>query len=55
MKKHVLGRRFVEIVESNVLSSLYSYKKMGSSYNGLSIICNVLNSTVYLQHGIKAR
>ena len=56
MKKHVLGRRFVEIVESNVLSSLYSYKKMGSSYNGLSIICAVLNCTVYLQqHRIKER
>ena len=49
------GRRFVEIVESNVLSSLYSYKKMGSSYNGLSIICTVLNCTVYLQHRIKER
>ena len=46
------GRRFVEIVESSVLSSLYSYKKMGSSYNGLSIICTVLNCTVYLQHRI---
>jgi hypothetical protein len=49
------GRRFVEIVESNILSSLYSYKKMGSSYNGLSIICTVLNCTVYLQHRIKER
>ena len=51
----LLSRRFVEIVESNVLSSLYSYKKMGSSYNGLSIICTVLNCTVYLQHRIKER